>query len=343
MPWTPGRRPRGGPPASSARRPAQSQRPGDVVPLDVVGAGEDPGGQGVPQEGLRLPGDHSQPAPYLHGVQAELDGGLAHRELGEGRRDLVLAASRQLPRGPVQQGPGALQTQGHVDDPMADRLESADGRAELLPLPGVARRGVEDAAHRAQVDREQADALPLHRRGEHGGSRALRAEHLARRHLAAVEVDVGRGRSAQAELVVGGADPEPRGAGLDQERRQPEEAAARFGRRLDEEDVGDGRVRREALGAVEDVRVALAFGAGAQTECVGPGLGFGDAVRRDPLPEQSAGSQARFCSSVPNSVIGISEANRWAATEKAKPVSSVPRPSASMTAEAVTASRPLPP
>ena len=98
------------------------------------------------------------------GVEAVLDEALGDLELGHRRGRGGVLAPRLQPGVAIDQQPAGLQPDGHVDDPVRDRLELADRLAELLPRPRVLDAAVELAAHRAQGAGEDGAPLELHRR-----------------------------------------------------------------------------------------------------------------------------------------------------------------------------------
>ena len=100
----------------------------------------------------------------------------------------------------------------------------------------------------------------LHRRGEADALAA--AEQRRRRHPAVLEDHVGGMGAAEAHLLVGLGHGEAGRAGFDQEGRDAGDAGfLGRGAREHGEQAGMRRVGGEALGAVDDVVVAVAHGA----------------------------------------------------------------------------------
>jgi hypothetical protein len=187
----------------------------------------------------------------------------------------------EQPAQSVEEQPRRLDPQPHVDELVRHRLEAADRLAELLALAGVLHASLELALHRADGAREDAASLPAHRGVEDRHPGARLAEHLAGRHLAAVEEELAHRRRPKAHLREWGADGQPGRRPLDEERRETREAAAAVGRGEDDEEIADRRIRHERLRAVQDERIAAPRRRRRQAERVRPGARLAHAVRRD--------------------------------------------------------------
>ncbi|KAG0767804.1 hypothetical protein G6F22_017597 [Rhizopus arrhizus] len=118
------------------------------------------------------------------------------------------------------------------------------------------------------------------------------AQQGAGGHAAVVEHHVARQGAGLAHLLVGLADAQARGAGFDQEARDRVGTALRRGARHDREQAGDGRVGDVALGAVQHVAVAIAFGGQPQRHRVGAGIGLGQCERADQFAASQLGQVA---------------------------------------------------
>ncbi|MNS87604.1 hypothetical protein D3C72_1215520 [compost metagenome] len=164
-----------------------------------------------------------------------------------------------------------------------NQLEVADGLAELLALlrigHGVGNQPVRHAA------------------GQRGDMQAATVEHLHRgleAHARYAADDVGRGHAhvfqhhvaglgaALTHLLVRLAERDPRRIGGHDERRDARRARA-AGARHQREGAGTRRVGDEALGAVDDVVVAIQLGARLQRGGVGAGVRLGQRERDDQL------------------------------------------------------------
>ena len=104
---------------------------------------------------------------------------------------------------------------------------------------------------------------------------------LLGRHPHVVEQQLAGVDAAHAHLAVGGADAEPGRVAVDDERGDRVVVAGGRFLRLGEHRVPVGLhdARHPALGAAEDVLVAVLDGLGAHAHDVGAGLGFGQAER----------------------------------------------------------------
>ena len=188
----------------------------------------------------------------LHRVERRLDERLADEQLGH--RGVQRGAPRVLeaPGGAVGEQPRRLELHLHVGDAVRDRLELADRLAELRARARVGDRRLQQPLHRADVAREQADPLPVHGRGEHGGPGPDAAEHRLGRNVEIVEDELADRRGAQAHLLELRAGGEARRAALHEERRHAAVIALLgIGHREHDHDVGDRAVRDERLRAVD--------------------------------------------------------------------------------------------
>ena len=131
----------------------------------------------------------------------------------------------------------------------------------------------------ADADGHRRDAGTGAVEGHHRQLEALvfLAEQVLGRDLDFVEGD-GRGVGGPlAHLVLLLVDGDPGEVGVDDEGADPAVAGLGVGLGVDREVVGVGAVGDEALGAVDDVLVALLDGAGLHPGDVGAGVGLGQA------------------------------------------------------------------
>jgi hypothetical protein len=138
----------------------------------------------------------------LHAFVADAAGGFAGVELGHGgfHRDLlpgVFDASRAH-----RQQPCGVELRGHVRELELDRLELADGLAELPALLRVLRRGIESATGHAQRERGDGDAAAVEYAHRVLEAFAQLADQILFGNQAVLEDQLRRVAGAQAELVL---------------------------------------------------------------------------------------------------------------------------------------------
>ena len=128
-------------------------------------------------------------------------GGLGHR--GGQRSALVVLGDRE--RGEVGGGAGPLERDQHVGELVLDRLERADGHAELLALLGVVERHVEDRLAGADhLERERQWWPPRRAALDRGGrGRAGLAEHAVRADASRRRGRRGRGGRLASSAAIG--------------------------------------------------------------------------------------------------------------------------------------------
>src|SRR5215217_4701447 len=131
---------------------------------------------------------------------------------------------------------------------LAELAAALGERDDLLELPG----------HDTEVLREQARSLPLHGAAEDRRSAALRPDTVAFVDRGFLQADLAHGRTVQPQLVEVVSADQPRRVALDYERADAEVAVRGLGRGVDQEAVGDRTVGHVALGAGEQVAVAVA-------------------------------------------------------------------------------------
>ena len=124
---------------------------------------------------------------------------------------------------------------------------------------------------------------------------------------------------------------------------RPAKPLLRIRRREHDEQIRHRGVRDEGLGPVEDEparsRGAVVVSANASEPDPGSVMAWTPMSE----PSQSAGRYLCFCSSVPNLTIGISHDHIWAPSEKSRPLSRHPYPSASIASTIVRGSASRPP
>ena len=247
--------------------------------MDLTGAFVDAEGADIAIEALDPPAlDIALPAKDLHDLvgdaAAHLGGQvLAHRDIhGDVRARVALAGGLE------DQGAGG----GYVDLALGQhglhQLVGGDGRAELLAFGGVPDRLVQHADRGAGREGGEIDALlveRLHHRAE--PLPRFAADQGVGGDATVGERDLADGRALLPHLGRRGAGLQPRCAAFDQEGRDA--AAAPFapvGPGKDGVEIGDGRQRDVALGAVQRPRsvIALARG-GSQGRRVGAGVFLG--------------------------------------------------------------------
>ena len=195
------------------------------------------------------------------------------------------------PGGAPDEESGGVELDSHVGQLEGDGLVGGERPAELDALLRVVERVLEGGA--ADAEGEAADhGTGALERGEgaegaaaSAGSRRCarrRAEAVAGGHAAVLEDDVGGPGGADAHLLPDGAHGEAGRALLDGEGAEAAPLLALVLGGEDDVDVGDAAVGDEALGAVENVVVAVADGGGGDVGDVGAGLRLGEAVGAQP-------------------------------------------------------------
>ena len=196
-------------------------------------------------------------AQHLDRVRRDPHGGITgHEFTHRGPAAGVRRSRLDLRTGLVQELPSGLGGGVHIGQHRADHLEVADSLAELFALAGIGGCDIEGAL--GDPDRLGGDPWPaaverLHRQSE---AVALRADKVPGRDPHALEGQLGGGAAAQAHLVLQACDREARRRQLDDEAAQPSMArCTRIGDGEDRDDVGDGALADEPLGARDDVVV----------------------------------------------------------------------------------------
>ncbi len=125
--------------------------------------------------------------------------------------------------------------------------------------------------------RGDADAAAIERFERDAQALAFFAQAIFRRHAAILQRNFRASERAQAHFIFVAADAEAGKIGFDEEGGDA--AAACCGIGLGENDVeaGDAAVGDPGFGAVQDVVIAIADGAGLDSGSVGAGLRFGEA------------------------------------------------------------------
>src|SRR5688572_27695881 len=91
------------------------------------------------------------------------------------------------PRRVVHEQPCSLQPYLHVREPVRYRLKRTDRLAELFPRLSVKYARLELTLHRADLARQEAASLPLHRVVEDGCRAPFASEPVRHRYEALVE------------------------------------------------------------------------------------------------------------------------------------------------------------
>ena len=191
--------------------------------------------------------------------------------------------------------------------------------------------GLRGDARAAAIERPHRDLEPV----------ALGADAVRLRDANAVEGELGRRAAAQTHLVLEAGDGEARGRDLDDEARSAVGArGARVGHGEDRDEVGDGALADEPLGAVDDVVVAIADGARPGGGGVGAGLGLGQREGDEVLAAGQLREPAGLLLGCPAMEIG-SEPSSW--TARIRPVVAQARLSCSMARQTLSSSPPRPP
>ena len=195
---------------------------------------------------------HADPAVHLHAfvaAQVQRVVGLRLRQRRQGRG--VVAVFIQRHAGGEDSGAGYFDLAKHQRRAMLQRLEGADGDAELFAVLEVLDGAFEGFRRRAQHFRAQAGAGAVQHRFEDGGAAVHRTQHRARRvvqlddrGVAAVHHD-GTGAGHTGRI------------GRHEEQRDPAAGARHHDQR-----VGDVPVQHERLPARQPVTRAVFRGTG---------------------------------------------------------------------------------
>src|ERR1700723_1537118 len=216
----------------------------------------------VPQLTLDLVISHVAIAAVdLDRVQATLDAGLAHIGFGDGSFPQGVLPLLLEPARFVEDQARGLKADIHFGNLAGNGRELANRLAELLTVGSVLQGGLQQPPHHPQMAGENANALPLHRAGKDRLAEALAAQHVLRRDLAILKHQLGHGGRAQSHLVQLLADGEARRSPVDDESGNAGRALGGINIGKHDYDIGDRRIRNESLGAVDDITIALAYGA----------------------------------------------------------------------------------
>src|SRR5690606_20122772 len=148
---------------------------------------------------------------------------------------------------------------------------------ERRSLRGIAQRTVVRALRPAERRRGDVQPPAVESRHRDLEAHALVAESLIGGYAYAVETHLPRRLGVPAQLHLIGAERQRGRAVRDDERRDPA-CACVAGTRHHDVHSGGTRTRDELLGAVQDVGVAVAYGAGAQRGGIRARLRLGQAV-----------------------------------------------------------------
>ncbi len=162
-------------------------------------------------------------------------------------------------------------------------LELADGPAELAPLVDIGNDRVEARLHDAERPARQDRALVIEPAHQHLHALVDGAEHVRVRHLALLEHQLCRGRSAHAELVELLRRAESLHAFLDEEGGDAARAGGGIGLGIDDERIGFGAVGDPHLAAGEDIAITLLLGARRHRHDIGAGAHLAHGERADML------------------------------------------------------------
>ncbi len=152
-----------------------------------------------------------------------------------------------------------LDLRGQVGQLKRNRLEFADGLAELLAPFGIVQRRLVGALRHAQAEGRNRDAAAIQRAHSIDEAVALFAQQVLRRNLAVFEDQFRGVAGAQAELVFFLAGAESFGALFHHECRQSVGVRGLVGHGDHHRHVGVVSVGDEGLGAVEHPLVASAY------------------------------------------------------------------------------------
>src|SRR5690606_11705026 len=174
----------------------------------------------------------------------------------------------------IAEGTAGLHGGVHVGHLALNELEFADGLPELLAVVDVGHDHVHHGLHDAQGAAGQHGALVIQPAHEHLDAAVHFAQHVFFRDLAVLEDQLTRVAAAHAQLVEllrHGKALEPL---LDDEGRDAALVGLRVGLGIDHQGVGIRAVGDPHLAAVEEVAVALLFGAQLHADDIGACTGF---------------------------------------------------------------------
>ena len=258
---------------------------GDDELLDLAGAFVEAQQADVAVEALDCVFGHVAGAAVdLHGAVGDLADHFGAEQLaGRGFEGDVFAGVA-LARGFEHHAARGVGLGAGIGEHRLDELLLGEGFAELPALHGVG-EGVGDEAL-GDADGNAGNVQPAAVEHLHCGDEAFAfaADDIGRGHRAILEDHIAGERARLPHLPVHRAEGQPRRAALDDERgNAPGALDLRVGAGHHIEGLGHWRVGDVALGAVEQVTVAVAGGGGAQRGGVGAGFGFGQAETADPL------------------------------------------------------------
>ena len=182
---------------------------------------------------------------------------------------------------------GGFDFGGHVGELPLDRLEIADGFAELLALLGIIQRGFVGALGHAERQSGDGDAAAVEHAHGVDESVAFFAQQIFGGNHAVFEDQFRGVAGAQAQLVFFFAGTESLGVFLHDEGGEPVRVGGAIGYGDHDDHIGIVAVGAESLGAVQHPVVALAHGGHAGAAGVGSGRRFGQA----PGADEFAGGQ----------------------------------------------------
>src|SRR5487761_968281 len=168
------------------------------------------------------------------------------------RRQPAIAGARDR----VDIGAACVHRRVHVGEFALHQLELADRLAELPALVDVGKHLVEARGHDAQRSAGEHGALVIEPAHQYADAAPFLAQHVRRRHAAAVEHQLAGVRSAHAELVELLRRREAGHPLLDDECGDAAGACLRIGLGIDDQRVGVWTVRDPHLGAVQDEAIA---------------------------------------------------------------------------------------
>ena len=263
---------------------------GNDHPLDLAGTLVDLGDLGVAHHALHgILAGVAVAAEQLDGPARDIGGSLGGEQLRHGGVHGIVLVILLLHGSGVHQVLGGLHPGVHIGQLELGVLELAQALAELDTLLGVLDGLVDSALAQAQGLRGDADPAAV--QGLHGDREALAlfAQQVLLGDDAVLKDQVAGGGAADAHLLLVLAGGEAGEALFHNEGGDAVVALGLVGHGKDHEGVSHVAVGDEALGAVEDVVVALQHRHGLLAGGIGTGVGLGQAEGADLL----AGEQVR--------------------------------------------------
>ncbi len=187
---------------------------------------------------------------------------------------------------------GGVEVGVHVGDLALDKLEVADGFAELLAVMNIGQHRIHTGLHDAQRSAGEHHAFIVQATHQHLHAAVFRAQNIRRRHLAILEHQFTGVGTAHAQFVELGRAAETGKIPFHQERGDAMGAGIRIGAGIDHIDMGIGPVGDPHLAAIEHIHITLAAGAEFHAHHIGAGIVLAHGQRANGLATDQAGQVA---------------------------------------------------